>query len=425
VQQAQAVQLPNDTQQRADLQTPATQSQMARNFQEFEARALMNSANAAPRPSVPPKQSAAVPKSIEIRTGVLAPVWVGPDLILARHVRVGSSELVQGCWIDWLRVRSALLPTIADLLPGSDLIPERGSFNPAEGRTLTSLPLRLVPGHVPSAVVEERSPLLFSLKIAWVCMVLAILSVGLLLMGAISLSQRRAAFVSSVTHELRTPLTTFRMYTEMLVAGMATDPAKLSQYHQTLYRESDRLVHLVENVLSYARLERGRYGTREAVSIAALVERTCDRLAEHARLADMQLLVTLDPDAATRIVCVDTSAIERILFNLIDNACKYARSSNDRRIHLEISTEGRWAQITVRDHGPGFTRQKVSGLFQPFRKTANEAARSAPGVGIGLSLSRRLASAAGGRLVVIDCNEGACLRLDIPLAAPQAAPTET
>ena len=82
------------------------------------------------------------------------------------------------------------------------------------------------------------------------------LAVGFLLMGAISLSQRRAAFISSVTHELRTPLTTFRMYTEMLVEGMASDPAKQSQYHRTLYRESDRLVHLVENVLSYARLVR-------------------------------------------------------------------------------------------------------------------------------------------------------------------------
>jgi signal transduction histidine kinase len=260
--------------------------------------------------------------------------------------------------------------------------------------------------------------MLFSLKIAWACMAVAIFSVGVLLMGAISLSQRRADFVSSVTHELRSPLTTFRMYTEMLVEGMATDPAKQSQYHQTLYRESDRLVHLVENVLSYARLERGRYGDRETISIGDLINRARDRLAEHARLADMELLVTIDPPAGAKIVRVDASAIERILFNLVDNACKYARSATDRRIHLDVNIEGRWARIVVSDHGPGIDRLKARRLFKPFRKTAREAARSAPGIGIGRPLSRRLARAAGGRLVVVDCNDGACLRLDLPLAAP-------
>jgi signal transduction histidine kinase len=409
------------------VQTSAAQSQMARNVQEFEARGTLNSNNPfaldqrAPlsqaNPLTPPKRLAD-PSIIEIRTGSLAPVWVGDDLILARHVQVGSREIVQGCWIDWLKVRSALLASITDLLPGSDLIPERGRFDPAEGRTLASLPLRLVPGRVQGAVAEEGSPMLFSLKIAWGCMAVAIFSVGALLMGAISLSQRRAAFVSSVTHELRTPLTTFRMYTEMLVEGMATDPAKQSQYHQTLYRESDRLVHLVENVLSYARLERGKYGDRETIPVIGLIDRPRERLTEHARLANMELLVSIVPGTGSKIVSVDASAIERILFNLVDNACKYARPATDRRIHLDVKIEGRWVQITVRDHGPGIDRRRVKRLFKPFRKTANEAARSAPGVGIGLPLSRRLARAAGGRLVVVDSNDGACLRLDLPLVPP-------
>ena len=82
----------------------------------------------------------------------------------------------------------------------------------------------------------------------------------MLLAGVVALSERRAAFVSSVTHELRTPLTTFRMYADMLARGMVPDAERRQQYLETLRTEAERLTHLVENVLSYARLERGRGG---------------------------------------------------------------------------------------------------------------------------------------------------------------------
>ena len=423
VQQAQAVS------QRPASQNPAMLAQMSRNSQEFEARDMLNSNNAfvpervSPSP-VPPGPLVVNPGAgmgsrgvVEVRTGVLSPVWVGNDLLLVRHVQIGSRELLQGCGLDWSKVRTGLLGSIGDLLPGSDLVPERGAFDPAEGRTLSSLPIRLVPGRVPLAATDERSPMFLSLTIAWVCVLVAILSVGLLLMGAISLGQRRAAFVSSVTHELRSPLTTFRMYTEMLAEGIAADPAKQSEYHQTLRRESDRLVHLVENVLAYARLEKGRYGMTEPVPVGALIDRVCERLTEHARLAGMQLELTGVAEVSTEVVRVDVAAIERILFNLVDNACKYARTAADNRIHVEVERRSRWVQITVRDHGPGLVRRKTGRLFKPFRKSANEAAKSAPGVGIGLALSRRLAAASGGRLAVVDCEDGARLRLDLPLVA--------
>ena len=77
----------------------------------------------------------------------------------------------------------------------------------------------------------------------------------MLLLGALSLGKRRADFVSAVTHELRTPLTTFRMYAEMLADDMVPDPDQRREYLSTLLVESNRLRHLVENVLTYARLE--------------------------------------------------------------------------------------------------------------------------------------------------------------------------
>ncbi len=76
----------------------------------------------------------------------------------------------------------------------------------------------------------------------------------MMLRGVLALSERRASFVSAVTHELRSPLTTFRMYAEMLAEGMVRDEQQRDRYLSTLRQEADRLSHLVDNVLQYARL---------------------------------------------------------------------------------------------------------------------------------------------------------------------------
>jgi signal transduction histidine kinase len=99
----------------------------------------------------------------------------------------------------------------------------------------------------------------------------------------------------------------------------------------------------------------------------------------------------------------------------VDNAAKYAAGAADRRIHLEAAPAGRWLAVTVRDHGPGLDRRVVRRLFRPFSKSANDAAQSAPGVGLGLALSRRLARSLGGNLRLAENGpSGAAFTLTIP-----------
>lgn len=78
---------------------------------------------------------------------------------------------------------------------------------------------------------------------------------------------------------------------------------------------------------------------------------------------------------------VDPAAIERILFNLVDNACKYAAAANDKRIELTVARSNGKLAIRVRDFGPGIDAETAARLFKPFRKSAQAAANSAPGVG--------------------------------------------
>ena len=279
-----------------------------------------------------------------------------------------------------------------------------------------------MPGELPTAAGSVRlSPLRTSLLVAWACVVLATASLALLLRGVVSLSERRGAFVSAVTHELRTPLTTLRMYTEMLEGGMIVDEDKRRHYLGTLRAEADRLGHLVENVLAYSRLERNRAGYQvTTVKLQDILPRAIERLSERARQAGMELVADVAPDVAALTVRTNALALEQILFNLVDNACKYAAGASDKRIEPTATAGQGVVSLRVRDHGPGVPAGQLARLFHPFSKSVQEAANSAPGLGLGLALSRRLAESMGGDLRLENAAEGAVFTVVLPVGAPAA-----
>jgi K+-sensing histidine kinase KdpD len=191
------------------------------------------------------------------------------------------------------------------------------------------------------------------------------------------------------------------------------------EYLETLKTEAERLTHLVENVLSYARLERGRRPNRtERTTPAALVERFEPRLAERAARAEMELTCSVEETVSDAPLLTDVSVVEQILFNLVDNAAKYAGRAIDRRISLSAAPNGQFVAICVSDHGPGFASPHAAARSAPFSKSAQEAAETAPGVGLGLALCRRLARELGGRLEITAKNghcPGAAVTLKLPV----------
>ncbi|HET6897804.1 MAG TPA: HAMP domain-containing sensor histidine kinase [Vicinamibacteria bacterium] len=396
--------------------------QKMKNVQEYQARqqSLTNSVTqqalvVAPRPPHPAATTAG--GWLTPREGAPAALWVGDALLLARRVGVGDAVYVQGSWLDWPRLRADLLASIQDLLPGAALEPVAAGARPDEERRLATLPVRLVTGPAPVEESSGPSPVRLSLAGAWAFAFLAALAVAALLRGVVELSERRHVFVSAVTHELRTPLTTFRLYTDMLADGMITEEARRREYIARLRGEAERLGHLVENVLFYARVESGRgEAAREVVDLQALLEEARPRLAERAARADLELSVATRAGGPAA-VHVDRSAVEQVLLNLVDNACKYASRSTPPRIDVEVETRAGRALLRVRDHGPGLSATERRRLFQPFSKSDRDAANSAPGIGLGLALSRRLARAQGGDLALDTTGEGgAVFVLSLPLA---------
>jgi signal transduction histidine kinase len=377
----------------------------------------------------------------QVRQGLMLPQWVGERLILARRVSMNSADYAQGVALDWPGLRAQLLQSIQDLLPGAALQPLRHNDESARtlSRRLASIPVVLEEGEVPLPRPAGLTPIRVSLLVAWSAVLLGSAAVGGLMFGTLRLGRRREDFVSAVTHELRTPITTVSMYAEMLEAGMVPDEQRRRSYLATLRTEAERLGRLVENVLAFSRLERGRHARRiETVVLCDLLQACQQRLAGRAGQAGLDLQVEVSEDVGHLAVRVDPSAVEQILFNLVDNAAKYAAHGPDKRVVIGCAhvprpslwcglracfgggqearaTDG-FVDVSIRDFGPGIDARQLAVLFRPFSKSARDAAGSAPGVGLGLALSRRLARQMRGDLIHnAQMKPGAAFTLRLPM----------
>jgi signal transduction histidine kinase len=283
------------------------------------------------------------------------------------------------------------------------------------GELLAGIPARLLVSFPAMAAAGFWTPAKVTLGFAWFATLLSLAGLGFSLHASILYGEKRSRFASSVTHELRTPLTTFRMYTEMLVDGMVGEE-KRGEYLRTLQKESDRLSILVENVLTYARLEDGRARlARESIAVEDLLERSRSLFAKRATDGGHALTCVNEVSPGV-ILQTDAGAVEQILFNLVDNACKYGHGTESAQIEVRAHRAGDQVWIEVRDQGPGVPAGVNASIFQPFDRGAVAPADPSPGIGLGLTLSRGLARDLGGDLELrTGPGGGACFALVLPI----------
>ncbi len=358
-----------------------------------------------------PMQEALQP---DIEVGRFVPLWLTSKddhasgraqehlLTFVRRVQLNGDEIQQGFLLRWSALTEAMLSQIDDLGLQGRIVPAYDEWSSGEPPdfSLAVMPAILEVLANTDAHYSISTPTRATLFLSWGAMLIAVCAVGLGLRGGIRYGEKRSRFASAVTHELRTPLTTFRMYSEMLSHDMV--PAdQQGAYFQTLDHEARRLESLVNNVLAYARLEEGRYTLDQSNAIAAneLLVRIAPTLLERVRRADMQLVESCDnPEKCSPQVCTDADAVGQILFNLVENACKYGFSTErpEVYVHLSHDPQSQWLWIDVGDNGAGIGTATVRRLFEPFERGDNE--NEKPGIGLGLALSRGLAHDLGGDL---------------------------
>jgi signal transduction histidine kinase len=370
-----------------------------------------------------PVQTESGPDEPVVDVGPFVPLWVAhedgePGLYYFRRVAVGSVELAQGFLVDWPTLCALLREQVGDLLSEAWIEPvgldapalateptAEGLGESSNDTRLATIPARLLSGACePPRNAAAVTPARATLGAAWLALLAAIIAAGFSLHATAADAARRARFAGAVTHELRTPLTTFQLYTEMLADGMVP-PGKEGEYLATLRDESQRLGHLVENVLGYARIEQGRHRARRepitADALLAAVVQPLERRAAAAGVALRMESVLADPALG---VMTDIESVERILFNLVDNAAKYALVEESGapaaawELILRAEEVGGHLHLLVVDHGPGISGAQRSKLFQPFERGSDDRTQQQRGIGLGLALSRELARALGGDL---------------------------
>jgi two-component sensor histidine kinase len=367
----------------------------------------------------------AASSEVLVHLSPMIPIWLGTPLghehlVLLRLVRIGDTDICQGIVLDGPALQETLAAEVADLFPEAKLLPMRETEPSQPERTMTALPFVLDPGPSPPVADPGWTPLRGGLALAWLAALVALAAVGLGGWSLLNLSERRIRFVSAVTHELRTPLTTLRLYLDMLVNGLVREDRQRNEYIHTLHAETDRLNRLVSNVLDFSRLENQRPRlNRTQVPLADLLEQVRSTWAGRCQDADKELII--ENDLAGAAVWTDRELVQQVLGNLIDNACKYSRGAEDRRLWVRARRENKCLVFEIEDRGPGVPAKDRRLIFRAFRRGC-KADATAGGVGLGLALARRWTHLLGGclSLKASPAGCGACFRVELPLtdAAP-------
>jgi ligand-binding sensor domain-containing protein/signal transduction histidine kinase len=225
-------------------------------------------------------------------------------------------------------------------------------------------------------------------------------------------NRRRADFVSGVSHSLKTPLTLIRLYGETLLYGDEFSVEGRRGFYQIIIRESERLTHLVHNVLDFSRIDRDvkQYSFQEG-DLASIVRESVDVYAQHLRRAGFTIEVDLAADLPS--IRLDAASLAEVVLNLLDNAAKYCNGRKHISVRLRLETPN--AVLEVEDQGIGIPDSEQERIFEQFYRGPNAAAKG--GYGLGLFLVKNIMGAHGGMIEVkSQAGQGSTFRLVFPLA---------
>ncbi|MDB4491843.1 ATP-binding protein, partial [bacterium] len=221
----------------------------------------------------------------------------------------------------------------------------------------------------------------------------------------------RNDFLSTISHELKTPLASTRMLVDTLVGGNVKDPDKTRSYLEVIGRENTRLSHLVENFLTYSRLESGRMPFDfQAVLPEEVANQALDALESILSGEEVDLQVSLAEDLP--YVRADEVTLCIALINLLDNAYKYTGA--EKSIRLDVRQEGQQVHFSAQDNGVGLNASQRENVKERFYRV-NET-DSHGGSGLGLSIVSDIATAHQGELLIESLpGEGSIFTIVIPI----------
>jgi len=224
-------------------------------------------------------------------------------------------------------------------------------------------------------------------------------------------------FVANVSHELRTPLNLITGFSEMMAFspesyGGVRLPPQYQEDVMEIYRSSKHLLSLIEDVLALAQLEAGQMIVqREWTDLATIIHEAADTLRPLIEAKGLVLQTVVPPDLPA--VYMDAGRIRQVLLNILNNAYRFTEQGS---IRVEVTMQPEEVLVQVRDTGVGISPDDLPLIFEEFHNLAGGPSARRDGFGLGLSISRRLVEAHGGRLwATSDRGVGSCFSIALPI----------
>jgi PAS domain S-box-containing protein len=212
-------------------------------------------------------------------------------------------------------------------------------------------------------------------------------------------SAAKSQFLSVMSHELRTPLNSIIGFSQLLASAQAdhlSDAAK-SEYFKTILESSNHLKTLIDDILDATRIERGAIKlVEQEIDAAELVEVAVKMCRDAAEKADVVIVARVVDGIEIK---GDTTRLKQVLINLIANAAKFSKPGGFVNVGLDPTAGGGLA-ITVRDEGIGIKPDDIKRIFEPFVQADEGMARRFGGVGLGLSIARKIAQLHDGNVTI-------------------------
>lgn len=203
----------------------------------------------------------------------------------------------------------------------------------------------------------------------------------------------RSEFTSNVSHELKSPLTSIMGFAEMIKSDMVTDEKDIKEFSGMIYKESSRLLQLIEELLSLSKLNEENIVLKENVNVRKVAEDVADSLSFEAKKKNIDIEI----EGEGEIISANTLIYE-MLFNLVSNSIKY--SNDDKVVKIKIEDEKDKMLISVEDQGIGIKREEIPRIFERFYTVDKSRSKQNGGTGLGLSIVKHIINVLKGDIEV-------------------------
>jgi signal transduction histidine kinase len=230
-----------------------------------------------------------------------------------------------------------------------------------------------------------------------------------------TLARLKNDLAATVSHELKTPLASMRVLVDTLLSSEKLNEQTTREYLQLIAQENERLSRLIQNFLTFSRMERKKHTfLLSPLPASEIIDAAVDAVRERFQAPGCSFEAQVDPDLP--IVMCDRDALAAALINLLDNAWKY--SGDIKHIVLRARSESGKVIFSVQDNGIGIARSDSKRIFQSFYQIDQRLSRAESGCGLGLSIVQFITTAHDGDVSVeSEPGRGSTFTICLPAAA--------